>query len=78
MMLAYLSIDKLKDLGYSNRYEGALEQLRQQADEINASMNPLVRYLDRASADCPACRTVEVERNYETGTCKNTDSHIAF
>ena len=44
---AYLSIDKLKDLGYSNRYEGALEQLRQQADEINASMNPLVRYLDR-------------------------------
>ena len=44
---AYLSIDKLEELGYSNKYEDAKEKLRQQAERVNASMHPLVKYLDR-------------------------------
>lgn len=44
---AYLSIDKLMEVGYSYTYSGALEELQQQADAVNASMNPLCKYLDR-------------------------------
>lgn len=44
---AYLSIDKFDEIGYSDKYNGALEELRTSVDQVNATMNPLVRYLDR-------------------------------
>ena len=44
---AYLSIDKFDEIGYSDKYNGALEELRTSVDHVNATMNPLVRYLDR-------------------------------
>lgn len=44
---AYLSIDKLNEMGYSYTYSGALEELGQRVAEVNASMNPLCKYLDR-------------------------------
>lgn len=43
----FLAIDKLRDLGYSNKYKEEMTQLIQEVDAVNARMNPLSRYLDR-------------------------------